>query len=96
MKVAYVDDKTMHGGFSTPSEMDLTKLIRDHVDSWIPPTGPNWSDIAGMLTRTYPARWVVYTAASGILMAIIVAAFLIGTALQSGSSAPQQVQVHVG
>jgi hypothetical protein len=42
-----------------------------------------------------PSPWVVYMAASAALVVILIAAFLVGSALQLGALGPQPVQVHV-
>ena len=91
MKVPYVEDKTTQGGFSTPSEDDVSRMIRDTVESWRPQRGPDWPDVLMRLASTGPPAWLLYSAASAALIVILVAAFLIGSALQLGSLAPQPI-----
>jgi hypothetical protein len=43
------------------------------------------------MARTGPPAWLLYTSASAALVVILVAAFLIGSALQLGALAPQPV-----
>ena len=87
----YVEDKTTQGGFSTPSEDDVSRMIRDTVESWRPQRGPDWPDVLMRLASTGPPAWLLYSAASAALIVILVAAFLIGSALQLGSLAPQPI-----
>ncbi len=68
MKVPYVDDKPTRGGFRTPSDDDLGRMIRNTVESWRPQRGP-----------------------SAALVVILLAAFLVGSALQIGALGPQPV-----
>ena len=88
MKVPYVDDKTTSGGFSTPSEVDVARMVRAEVESWNPRRGPDWTDILIRMAGTGPSPWVVYTTASAALVVILIAAYLIGSALQLGALAP--------
>jgi len=81
VKVPYVEDKPTPGGFRTPSEDDLGRMIRDTVESWNPRRGPD----------SGPPPWLLYTAASAALVVILLAAFLIGSALQIGALGPQPV-----
>ena len=41
-----------------------------------------------------PSPWVVYAAASAVLVVILVSAYLIGSWLQVGALAPQPVPFH--
>jgi len=43
------------------------------------------------IARTGPPAWLLYTSASAALVVILVAAYLIGSALQLGALAPQPV-----
>ena len=95
MKVPYVEDKTTSGGRSTPSETDVSRMIRATVETWKPRRGPDWSDMMIRLAAAGPSPWVVYTTASAALAVIIVAAFLVGSWLQIGALAPQPIDVHV-
>ncbi len=95
MKVPYVEDKATQGGRNTPSEADVSRMIRAEVETWKPRRGPDWSDIMVRLAATGPAPWVIYTTASAALVVILVSAFLIGSWLQIGALAPQPVQIHV-
>src|SRR5256885_1330999 len=40
VKVPYVEDKTTSGGRNTPSETDVSRMIRATVETWKPPAGP--------------------------------------------------------
>ncbi len=91
----YVEDKATQGGRNTPSEADVSRMIRAEVETWKPRRGPDWSDIMVRLAATGPAPWVIYTTASAALVVILVSAFLIGSWLQIGALAPQPVQIHV-
>jgi hypothetical protein len=73
-----------------PSEEDVTRMIRDTVESWKPQRGPDWPDVLMRLASTGPPAWLLYTAASAALVLILIAAFLIGSALELGALAPQQ------
>jgi hypothetical protein len=90
-----VEDKTTQGGRNTPSEADVSRMIRSQVETWKPRRGPDWSDIMVRLAATGPAPWMIYTTASAALVVILVSAFLIGSWLQIGALAPQPVQIHV-
>ncbi len=74
-----------------PSEADLGRMIRATVDTWKPRRGADWSDVMGRMARTGPPAWLLYTSASAALVVILIAAFLIGSALQLGALAPQPV-----
>ena len=91
----YVDDKTTQGGFNSPSDSDFSRLIRAEVDSWTPRRGPDWTDILVRIAGSGPSPWVVYTAATVSLVVILVAAYLVGSALQLGALAPPPAQVHL-
>jgi hypothetical protein len=94
VKVPYVEDKPTPGGFSTPSEVDVARMIRAEVESWNPRRGPDWTDILIRMAGTGPSPWVVYTTASAALVVILIAAYLIGSALQLGALAPP-ADVHI-
>ena len=94
MKVPYVEDKPTPGGFSTPSEVDVARMVRAEVESWTPRRGPDWTDILIRLAGTGPSPWMVYTTASAALVVILIAAYLIGSALQLGALAPP-VDAHI-
>ena len=94
MKVPYVEDKPTPAGFSTPSEVDVARMIRAEVESWNPRRGPDWTDILIRMAGTGPSPWVVYTTASAALVVILIAAYLIGSALQLGALAPP-ADVHI-
>ena len=89
MKVPYVEDKTTQGGQSTPSEADVSRMIRAEVDTWKPRHGPDWSDMMIRLAAAGPSPWLVYTTASAALVVILVVAFIVGSWLQIGALAPQ-------
>ncbi len=95
MKVPYVEDKTTRGGFDSPSEADLGRMIRSEVESWTPRRGPDWPGLLIKIASSGPSPWVIYTAASAALVVILIGAFLVGSWLQLGALAPQQVQVHL-
>jgi hypothetical protein len=95
MKVPYVEDRPTQGGSGTPSEADLGRMIRNTVDTWTPRRGPDWSDLMVRIAGSGPPAWVLYTTASAALVVILLAAFLIGSALQLGSLAPQPIPTHI-
>jgi hypothetical protein len=74
-----------------PSEEDLGRMIRTTVDSWRPERGPDWQDLMVRIAGTGPPAWLLYTTASAALVVILLAAFLIGSALHLGSLAPQPI-----
>lgn len=74
-----------------PSEADLGRMIRSTVDTWKPPRGPDWTSLMVRIARTGPPAWLLYTSASAALVVILVAAYLVGSALQLGALAPQPV-----
>jgi hypothetical protein len=74
-----------------PSETDMARMIRTTVDTWKPGRGPDWSDLMVRIASTGPPAWLLYTAASAALVVILVVAFLVGSALELGSLAPQPV-----
>ena len=78
-----------------PSEADLGRMIRTTVDTWRPRRGPDWSDLMVRIAGTGPPAWVLYTSASAALVVILLAAFLIGSALHLGALAPQPIQVNL-
>ena len=88
----YVEDKTTQGGRNTPSETDLSRMIRAEVGSWKPRRGPDWTDLLIKIAGSGPSPWVIYTTASAALVIILFAAFLLGSWLQIGSLAPQPTQ----
>jgi hypothetical protein len=89
-----VEDKTTEGGSNSPSDSDLTRMIRAEVDTWTPRRGPDWTDVLIRIAGTGPSPWLVYTTASAALVVILIAAYLVGTALQLGALAPP-AQVHL-
>ena len=95
MKVPYVEDKTTPGGLSSPSEDDISRMVRAEVDTWTPRRGPDWTDILIRLAGTGPSPWIVYTTASAALVVILIAAFLVGSALDLGGLGLQPAQVHL-
>ena len=90
-----MEDKTTQGGFSSPSEDEISRMIRSTVDSWTPRRGPDWPDVLMRLAESGPPAWLLYSAASAALVVILLAAFLIGSALQLGALGPQPVPVHL-
>ena len=95
MKVPYVEDRPTQGGSGTPSEADLGRMIRTTVDTWRPGRGPDWSDLMVRIAGTGPPAWVLYTTASAALVVILLAAFLIGSALHLGALAPQPIPANL-
>lgn len=91
----YVEDKPTTGGTSTPSEADLGRMIRSHVEGWNPRRGPDWADIMLRIAGSGPSPWVVYTSASAALVVILVTAFLVGAWFHLGGLAPQEVPAHI-
>ena len=77
-----------------PSEEDVARMVRAEVDSWTPRKGPDWTDILIRIAGTGPSPWVVYTTASAALVVILIAAYLVGSALQLGALAPP-ADVHI-
>jgi hypothetical protein len=69
-------------------------MIRAEVESWNPRRGPDWTDILIRMAGSGPSPWVVYTTASAALVVILIAAYLIGSALQVGALAPP-ADVHI-
>jgi hypothetical protein len=69
-------------------------MIRAEVESWNPRRGPDWTGILIRMAGTGPSPWVVYTTASAALVVILIAAYLIGSALQLGALAPP-VDAHI-
>jgi len=70
-------------------------MIRDTVESWKPRHGPDWSDVLIRLANSGPPSWLLYTAASAALIVILLAAYLVGSALQIGALAPQSVPSNI-
>jgi hypothetical protein len=66
-------------------------MIRNTVESWTPRRGPDWSDVLIRLAKSGPPTWLLYTAASAALIVILLAAFLVGSALQIGALGTQSV-----
>lgn len=95
MKVPYVEDNATRGGQHTPSEQDVSRMIRAEVETWKPRRGPDWSDLMIRLAAAGPSPWVIYTTASAALVVILVGAFLVGSWLQVGALAPQPIVTHV-
>ncbi len=83
----YVEDKTTAGGLNTPSETDVSRMIRAEVETWQPRRGPDWADFMVRVSKE-PPPWVIYTTASAALVFILFAAFFIGSWLQIGALAP--------
>ena len=90
----YVEDKATRGGQSTPSEADVSRMIRAKVETWKPRHGPDWSDLMIRLAAAGPSPWVIYTTASAALVVILVTAYLVGSWLQIGALAPQPINTH--
>ena len=95
MKVPYVEDNATRGGQNTPSETDVSRMIRAEVETWKPRRGPDWSELMVRLAATGPAPWVIYSTASAALVVILVGAFLIGSWFQLGGLGLEPIQSHV-
>ena len=91
----YVEDKTTQGGSNTPSEADMSRMIRSEVQSWTPRRGADWSDLMLRIAGSGPSAWLIYTSASAALVVILLTAFLIGAWFNLGGLAPEQVQTHI-
>jgi hypothetical protein len=96
VKVPYVEDNFTKGGQSTPSEADVSRMVRAEVETWKPRRGPDWSDLMIRLAAAGPSPWVIYTTASAALVVILLLAFVVGSYLQVGALAPQPIDTHVG
>jgi len=70
-------------------------MIRNTVESWTPRRGPDWPDILIRLAGTGPPAWLLYSAASAALIVIVLAAFLVGSALQIGALGPQSIPANI-
>jgi hypothetical protein len=79
-----------------PSEQDVSRMVREEVETWRPRRGPDWADMMIRLAAAGPSPWVIYTVASAAMVVIIVTAFVLGTWLQIGALAPQPIDSHVG
>jgi hypothetical protein len=95
MKVPYVEDNPTKGGLNSPSEEDVARFIREGVQSWQPKRGADWPGLLMRVAEAGPPAWLLYTAASAALVLILLAAFLIGSALQIGALAPQSVPANI-
>ena len=78
-----------------PSEADLGRMIRSTVDEWRPRRGPDWSDLMVRIAGTGPPAWVLYMSASAALVVILIAAYIIGSALELGALAPQSIPSNI-
>ena len=90
-----MEDNATQGGQHTPSEADVSRMVRAEVETWKPRRGPDWSDLMIRLAAAGPSPWVIYSAASAALVVILVGAFLVGSWLQIGALAPQPISTHV-
>ncbi|HVC76983.1 MAG TPA: hypothetical protein VND96_10775 [Candidatus Micrarchaeaceae archaeon] len=70
-------------------------MIRTTVDGWSPRRGPDWSELMVRIAGTGPPAWLLYTTASVALVIILVAAYLVGSALHLGALAPQPIPGHI-
>ena len=95
MKVPYVEDNPEKGGLNSPSEADLGRMIREGVQSWQPQRGADWPDLLMRVAGSGPPPWVLYSVASAALVVIVVAAFLVGSALHIGALAPQPIPANL-
>ena len=92
----YVSDNATQEGSNTPSEAEVSRMIRAEVDTWKPRRGPDWPDILMRIAASGPSPWVIYTAASAALVVILFSALLVGSYFQVGAlgSPPVESQVH--
>ncbi len=77
---------------------DIVRRVQSEMSSWAPQEGPNWSDLMGRVGRG-PARMLrIYAVASLTLVAILMVAFLVMSALHitgslAGEPAVSRVQL---
>ena len=90
MKVPYVGNNPEKGGLDSPSEAAVARIVREGVESWRPQRGADWQDLMLRLGAG-PAPLVLYTVASAALVVILLAAFILGSALHIGALAPQPI-----
>jgi hypothetical protein len=88
VKVPYVEDKTTAGGLNTPSESDVSRMVRAEVETWQPRRGPDWAEFTARLSKE-PAPWVIYSSASVALVFVLFAAFFVLSWLGVGAFAPE-------
>ena len=89
-----METDSTQGGFDAPSEdEELGRMIRSTVESWSPRRGPDWPGVLIRIAGTAPPAWLVYSAASAVLVVILITAFLVGSAMHLGALGPQQVQL---
>ena len=82
------------GELSSPSDAGVARIIRDGVQSWRPRRGPDWQDLM-VRVGAGPSPLVLYAVASAALVVILVAAYIVGSALQIGALAPQPINSHL-
>jgi hypothetical protein len=90
-----VSDKATQEGSNTPSETEVSRMIRSEVDTWKPRHGPDWPEILMRLAASGPSPWVIYTAASAALVVILLSAFLVGSYFQVGALGPPPVESNI-
>ena len=76
MKVPYVEDNATRGGQNTPSEADVSRMIRAEVETWKPRRGPDWSDMMIRLAAAGPSPWVVYSPLLPLLVLLITGLYM--------------------
>lgn len=86
-----MEDEPTQGGFGTPSDADVSHMIRTTAESWNPGRGPDWPDLVERLAKDGPPPWLICTAASATLIFILFSAFLVGSVMQLGALAPQPI-----
>jgi hypothetical protein len=96
MKVPYVEDNPLGGGSNPPSDEDIGRIIRETVQSWQPRRGPDWPGVLMKVADSGPPSWMLYAAASAALVVILLAAFIVGSALGIGALAPQPIPGQIG
>lgn len=87
-------DNPERGEPSSPPDAAVARIIREGVQSWRPRRGPDWQDL---ITRvgSGPSPLAVYAVASAALIVILVAAYIVGSALQIGALAPQPIPANL-
>ena len=78
-----------------PSEDELGRMIRSTVESWSPRRGPDWPGVLIRIAGQAPPVWLVYSAASVVLVVILVAFYIVGSDLGLGALGPQPVPVQL-
>ena len=86
-----MEDNPETGGFNSPSDADVARMVGDGVQTWQPRRGPDWPGLLTLAAGSGPSPWLLYSVASAALVVILVAAFIVGSYLQIGALAPQPI-----